>query len=185
MGEPGFTNILNNNLRHRLKRVVRSEDVPTDLRALKVELGVDLLYVFGHGDFEHKTFVSRAWRSLGQSMLERGANAFIGHGPHTFMSNEVNRLGVNEHIMFHSLGNIFGPKALDNAGLGLLAEFNITRAHTRFCVHPFAAMVDDDGRPRITAIMEEMERIYPALVKRFRERFPTAQSVIHAEARDC
>ena len=177
IGLLGLTDILNNNSKYWDKRVVRTEDItPEQLKKMKKEMGLNYLYLFAHGNLEQSIHPLPEWRNLATRFLnDSSVDGFIGHGPHVPQTNEVLKIGDKQKLLVHSLGNLFGPKKLDNTGLNLLAVLDFHPQHIDFEMKPIEAYLCE-GTPCLQMVTHNRTH-YPDLLKRIVELYPINSSI--------
>lgn len=167
----GFTDILNHNAFSWDKRVVRTEDIPSDLEAIKKENKLDQLYLVGHGNIEQCIYPQEAWRNKMLQFLNDGADAIFGHGPHVPLTNEVLCVNGRTKFIAHSLGNLYGPTKLGNTGLNCLAKYTLHQdASAAFEMLPIEAVHNSEGVPVVSSVQDET--YYPHLLARYEMLYP-------------
>jgi hypothetical protein len=167
----GFTDILNHNAFSWDKRVVRTEDIPTDLEAIKKEKKLDQLYLIGHGNIEQCIYPQEAWRNQMLQILKNGADAIFGHGPHVPLTNEVLCVNGRTKFIAHSLGNLYGPTKLGNTGLNCLAKYTLHHdGSAAFEMLPIEAVHNAENVPVVSSV--QGETFYPHLLDRYEMLYP-------------
>jgi predicted acylesterase/phospholipase RssA len=169
LGLLGFTDVMNWNAKYWDRRVYRSEDIPENLMQVKRELDLDYICPFGHGSLEQSIYPTRHWRDLLLDLIKRGANLIVGHGPHVPQTNEISQ----GKLLIHSLGNLFGPKKLIGTGLNMLVKVEFSKSSINFEMLPVEASVNKEGVPLIRRITHPEQTVYPHLMTRLQNLFPS------------
>lgn len=115
------------------------------IRTLKKEQSVDIVFVSIHWGDEYETRSHEKQQTLGQQLIDAGADVIVGHHPHVVQ--EIERYG-NGWIIY-SLGNFifdqyFSPETMQ----GMLAEVSIQKNRV-VDIAPRTVFLDDTFAPHI------------------------------------
>lgn len=92
-----------------------------DIEEFKRTNEIDILIGFPHGGVEQSLNPEPITRQKWIGLVERGFDVIIGHGPHVVQPVE----SYGQKIIFHSIGNFYGPKGGRHTETGLLPELLI------------------------------------------------------------